>query len=176
MVRLSLTEMTTIELRDALPSDSEFVFDVRRRAFREYVELAEGWNEDRELERHRDRFSRLRFRVIVADGSDAGYIATALYPTAGEYPASLYLHQLMIVPAFQSMRIGAVCLQRVFEEARELRMPLRLSVLRCNPRALEFYVRAGCRVVDESDLHISLEILGLIRRYAFPFAPPTEAY
>ena len=151
--------MTNIELREALPFDSAFVFDVRRKAFREYVELAEGWNEDRELERHRDRFSRLRFRVIVADGSDAGYIVTAVYPKADEHhPASLYLHQLMILPSFQSMGIGAICLKRLSDEAREIRMPLRLSVLRCNPRALAFYIRAGCRVVDETDLHISLEV------------------
>jgi ribosomal protein S18 acetylase RimI-like enzyme len=99
-----------------------------------------------------------RVRVIVADGADAGYVSTAVYeqPT-GAYPSGLYLHQLMILPRFQSRGIGSACLRRVQAEARELGRPLQLRVLRVNPRALAFYLAAGCRIVGGSESHISLQ-------------------
>jgi GNAT superfamily N-acetyltransferase len=147
-----------IHLREATAADSDFVFNALHEAIGPYVDLAWGWNHARELERHAERWGRLRFRLIVAGGADAGYLSTAVYdqPT-GAYPTSLYLHQLMILPLFQSRGIGAACLRRVQAEARELGLPLRLRVLRVNPRALAFYLAAGCRVVGESDSHISLE-------------------
>jgi ribosomal protein S18 acetylase RimI-like enzyme len=154
--------MTRIKLREAVPADSEFVFEVRREAFREYVDLDEKWNDARELERHRERFGRQRFRVIAIGGTDVGYIATALYPRAtATYPASLYLHQLMLLPSFQSRGIGSDVLRLLAAEAHALGMPMRLRVLRVNPRALAFYLGAGCEVVGESDSHISLELRGI---------------
>jgi len=146
-----------IRLREAVADDSTFIFDVRRQAFRDYVELDSGWDDVRELERHRERFSRQRFRVIVADSTDVGYMTTAVYSRdTGDYPASLYLHQLMILPAFHGKGIGSACFRLLIDEAGELHMPLRLSVLRVNPRALAFYLAAGCSIVGESDSHISL--------------------
>jgi ribosomal protein S18 acetylase RimI-like enzyme len=152
-----------IQLRDVVPADSGFVFDVRRQAFREYVNLHEGWNEAHELEKHIDRFRRQRFRVIVAEG-DVGYVATDVYPlaTAG-HPASLYLHQLMVLPAFHSQGIGSACLRLLADEASALGLSIRLRVLRINPRALAFYVAAGCEVVGESHSHIALELCCRLR-------------
>lgn len=82
-----------IVLREAAPSESDFVFNVRREAYGPYVELEGGWDQARERERHADRWKR----------------------------------------------------------------PLRFRVLRVNPRALAFYLASGCRVVGESDSHISLQ-------------------
>jgi ribosomal protein S18 acetylase RimI-like enzyme len=148
-----------VRLREALPADSGFVFDVRRQAFREYVELEEAWNEARERELHLERFGRQRFRVIVVAGSDAGYIATAVYPQATtRYPASLYLHQLMVLPSFHSRGIGSACFRLLQTEAHALALPIRLRVLRTNPRALAFYAANGCEVVGESDSHFALEL------------------
>jgi ribosomal protein S18 acetylase RimI-like enzyme len=148
-----------VVLRDAGAADSGFIFDVHRQAFREYVELGAAWDDDHEYERHLERFGRHRFRVVVADTTDVGYMATAVYQQAtATYPPGLYLHQLMILPAYQSRRIGSTCLRLVAAEARQLAMPLRFRVLRVNPRALEFYIGAGCEVVGQSDTHFSLEL------------------
>jgi GNAT superfamily N-acetyltransferase len=147
-----------IHLRDAMPRDSDFVFDVLRDAIGPYVERQWGWDDARERARHVERWGRHRVRVIVAGGADAGYVATARYdqPTDG-YPSGLYLHQLMILPGFQSRGIGSACLRRVQAEARALGVPLQFRVLRVNPRALAFYLAAGCRIVGESESHISLQ-------------------
>jgi GNAT superfamily N-acetyltransferase len=155
-----------VKLREAAPGDSSFIFDVHRQAFREYVELGGGWHDDDEHARHLERFARHHFRLVVADTTDVGYIATAVYqqataaypPGMDLYPPGMCLHQLMILPAHQSKRIGSTCLQLVSAEARTLGLPLRFRVLRVNPRALGFYIAAGCEVVGQSDTHFSLRL------------------
>ena len=151
--------MSRVSFREALPADSDFVFRVRRAAFREYVERAGGWDDRREMDAHAERFGREHFRVIVADDLDAGYVATAVYPkVTSSYPAGLYVHQLMVLPAFQSRGIGGACLALLAGEARELGLSLRLRVLRVNPRALAFYLASGMKVTDESAMHVTLEL------------------
>lgn len=146
-----------IHLREATSTESDFVFHVTYEAIRPYVELMRAWDDARERERHDERWVRQRYRVIVAGTADAGYISTAVYdqPTS-HYPRSLYLHQLMVLPEFQSHGIGAACLRRVQAEAQDLQLPLLFRVLRVNPRALAFYLAHGCHVVGESDSHFSL--------------------
>src|SRR5262245_9486589 len=99
-----------VRLREAVPADSEFIFDVRRQAFRKYIEVGEGWNEDHQVKLHTERFAVQHFRVITADSADVGYMATAVYSATVDFPASLYLHQLMLLPNFHSRGIGSACL------------------------------------------------------------------
>ena len=146
-----------IHLREALPTDADFVFDTLREAIGPYMELWVGWDEAGERARQAERWGRQRFRVIVADGVDAGYVSTAIYQdeTSG-FPAGLYLHQLMIRTVYQSKGIGSICLRQIQSEARDLGLPLNFRVLRVNPRALKFYLAAACELVGESETHFAL--------------------
>jgi GNAT superfamily N-acetyltransferase len=147
-----------IHLRDAVDADSDFVFHAFREAIGPYVEAFRGWDPRQELERHLRRWSGQQFRVIVADGSDAGYLSTTIHrQPSGKTPAGLHLHNLMILPAFQSRGIGSACFQRLRAEARALELPVRLRVLRVNPRALAFYLREECEVVSVSESHTWLQ-------------------
>jgi ribosomal protein S18 acetylase RimI-like enzyme len=149
-----------VHLREAVPTDSEFIFDVRRAAFRHSVELAGGWDEAAELARHRERFARQRFRVVVAEGVDVGFTATTVLGAATAEPPSCHLHQLMLLPEHQSRGVGSTCLGILAAEARELELPLRLRVLRVNPKALAFFLAAGFEIVGESESHLALELDG----------------
>ena len=95
--------------------------------------------------------------MITADSADVGYMATAVYSANANFSPSLYLHQLMLLPAFQSKGIGSACLRLLADEARLLGLPIRLRVLRVNTRAFAFYTAFGYEVIDESDSHITLE-------------------
>lgn len=154
----TLGDTRKVRLREASAEDSAFCLDVRRAAYREYAELDEGWDEGREAESHAERFGRLRFRVVVAEGIDVGFVASAVYGETEAYPASLYLHQLMVLPAFQSRGVGSACVGLLADEARGLGLPLRLRVLRVNPRARMFYERLGFRLVGESATHLAFEL------------------
>lgn len=145
-------------LRDAVAADLGLCLDVRRAAFSTYLELAGGWDEDAETRLNAERFERHRCRVVLLDGVARGYVMTAVYGDTAAHPRSLYVHQLMVVPEFQSRGVGSACMALLAEEARVLCLPLRLQVLRVNPRALSFYLGLGMRVVEETESRLRLEL------------------
>ena len=90
-----------IQLRDAVAGDSSLVFEMRRLAFQKYLELDGGWNEAHEQELHIKRFGIQRFRLIVFEGLDVGYAATAVYGQIDKYPPSFVsapTHASSLVP------------------------------------------------------------------------------
>jgi GNAT superfamily N-acetyltransferase len=58
-------------------------------------------------------------------------------------PRGLTVNQLFLLPEYQGQDIGRRCLRLVMDEARRLGLPVRLRVLKVNPRALAFYQRLG---------------------------------
>jgi GNAT superfamily N-acetyltransferase len=138
-------------LRKAGPDDSEFAYRARRAAFKEYVDKAGGWNEDEERRLHHRRFGAQDFRIISFAGADIGVLALVTAPDC------VKVNQLFILPEHQSRGIGGECMMRVLEEARGLGVPVRLRVLKVNPRALAFYQRLGFTRTGETDMHDLLE-------------------
>jgi GNAT superfamily N-acetyltransferase len=140
-----------LTLRRAGPSDSEFAYRARRSAFKEYVEQAVGWDEDEERRLHRQRFETQDFRIIQLAGADVGVLALVRVPDC------LKANQLFILPEYQGRGIGRECMTRVLMEARGLGVPVRLRVLKVNPRALAFYLRLGFTRIGEIETHDLLE-------------------
>lgn len=141
----------TVALRKAGPGDREFAYEVRRTAFRRYVEKVEGWDDARERRRHAQRFEAQDFRVVTVDGADVGIVALVVAPDC------VKLNQMFILPAHQGREIGRRCMVLVLEEARGLGRPVRLRVLKINPWARAFYERLGFRRTGETDTHDLLE-------------------
>jgi GNAT superfamily N-acetyltransferase len=134
-------------VRRALPGDRDFAFRARKAAFHQYVEKTGGWNEDAERQLHNKRFQAQVFRVIGVAGVDVGVVALE------KSHDSLKLNQLFILPEYQGKGIGRFSMSVVMDEARELGLPIRLRVLKVNPRARSFYERLGFKAVGESDAH-----------------------
>ncbi len=67
------------------------------------------------------------------------------------------MNQLFLLPEYQSKGIGRECMLRVIEEARRLGLPVRLRVLKVNPRALAFYERLGFARTGETETHHLME-------------------
>jgi GNAT superfamily N-acetyltransferase len=82
-------------------------------------------------------------RIIVADGEDAGCVATTLHAD------HIWINRLYIAPAHQRRGLGAAILQMVISEGAALSLPVRLSVLTTNP-AVAFYIREGLRVYEQT--------------------------
>ncbi len=143
--------MNELRLRKATADDCEFAYRTKKAAFREYVEKVWGWDEDEQRELHQQRFNAQDFRVISLDGKDVGIMAVLLQGDC------LKLNQLFLVPGHQGKGIGRECMLRIMGEALELGLPLRLSVLKANPRALAFYRRLGFVRTGETDTHILME-------------------
>lgn len=143
--------MTELTLRPATSEDSELAYRTKRAAFREYVEKVWGWNEDEQRELHARRFRSQEFRIIDLDGVNAGVVA------AVREPECVHLNQLFLLPEHQGRGIGRRCMLLLMEEARQLALPLRLQVLKVNPRARTFYERLGFSVCAEAENHHVME-------------------
>jgi GNAT superfamily N-acetyltransferase len=132
--------------------DSEFAYRTKRAAFRRYVELAYGrWDEDEQRRLHEERFRKFDFRIVAAGGTDVGFIAVS------RTPECLTLHHIFLLPEHHGKGIGGRCMSIVMEEARALGVPLRLRVLKVNPRACSLYQRLGMFRSGESATHHLME-------------------
>ena len=143
--------MDDLTLRKATPSDSEFAYVTKRAAFREYVEKVWGWDEDEQQKLHKQRFKAQDFRIINLAGTDIGIMAVVIEPDC------LRLNQLFLFPEHQGKGIGRECILMIMEEAKRLGLPVRLRVLKVNPRALAFFQKLGFTHTGETDTHDLME-------------------
>ncbi len=143
--------MNSVTLRKASPHDSEFAYWVKKAAFREYVEKVWGWDEEEQRQLHEQRFRAQDCRVINLAGTDVGIMALVTEPDC------VRVNQLFLLPEHQGKGIGRQCMLLIMEEARQLGLPVRLQVLKVNPRALAFYQRLGFMRTGETDTHDLME-------------------
>jgi ribosomal protein S18 acetylase RimI-like enzyme len=139
--------MTRISLRPATSDDSEFVYRTKRASLREYVERTWGWNEGEQRELHSRRFAKRAHEIIRVAGADIGVLVKLVEPDC------LRLLLICLIPEHQGRGLGRECMTGIMEEARRRRLPLRLRVLKANPRALAFYERLGFTRTGETDDH-----------------------
>ena len=143
--------MDDLVLRPAGPNDSEFAYCAKEAAFRPYVEKVWGWDEAEQRRVHEERFAAQDFRVISVAGTDVGIMAAVVAPDC------LKVNQLFILPGHQAKGIGSACMRLIMDEARQLGLPVRLRVLKVNPRARAFYERLGFVRTGQTDTHNLME-------------------
>lgn len=144
--------MEYLMLRKAGERDSEFVYLVRKRAFRAYVDAVGRWDEEEQRQLHRKRFASQDFWIVQIAGDDVGVISL------GREPDRLHLHQLFLLPEHQGKGIGRVCVEWALAEGRKANLPVYLRVLKVNPRARAFYERLGFEKVGETVSHDLLRV------------------
>jgi len=142
-----------VRLRQAVPRDSEFAYQLKKTTLGDYVRRVWGWDEDEQRRLHERRFASQDFQVIQVSGVNAGVLAIERRPDC------LRVNQLLLLPEYQGKGIGTACMTRVLGEAAERSVPVRLQVLKGNERALSFYRRLGFQTTGEDDIHIQIERL-----------------
>ena len=110
--------MEELSFRKAHTNDSEFVFTVKKAAFREYVEQVWGWDDDYQKELHNRRFDSQDLRIIQFSGTDVGFLATS------STPDTLKVNQIYILPEYQGKGIGSACMARIIDDASLARRSL----------------------------------------------------
>lgn len=143
--------MEALNIRKAQVSDSEFVFTVKKTAFREYVEQVWGWDDSYQRELHDRRFAAQDIRIIQFCGIDVGFLATS------RTRATLKVNQLYILPEYQERGIGSACMTRVLDDANLRQQPVVLQVLKVNTRGTAFYQRLGFTIVGETPTHFHMK-------------------
>ena len=142
-----------LNIRKAYASDSEFVFTVKKAAFREYVEQVWGWDDSYQRELHDRRFTSQDLRIIQFCGTDVGFLATS------RTRDTLKVNQLYILPEYQGKGIGSACMARILDDASLRQKPVVLQVLKVNTRGIAFYQKLGFIIVGETTTHFQMKKL-----------------
>jgi ribosomal protein S18 acetylase RimI-like enzyme len=129
--------MTTIGLRPATPTDSEFCYQLHKAAMGDYITAIWGWDEQVQRGFHARAFNPERWQIITAGGADIGMLNV-------EYrPAEIYLARIEVHPSYQGRGIGARLISALIDEATRKGQDLVLDVLTGNHRAQALYRRLG---------------------------------
>ena len=138
----------SFQLRNARPEDHDFLWQLKRQTMRSYVEKT--WNRWNDAEQ-KDWFSRYfapeAAQIIVVDGRSAGRLEVT------RSPQEMTLGTIEVSPEFQSQGVGAAVITSLQTEAKSAAVPLRLQVLKANPRARQLYQRLGFTTTGENATH-----------------------
>ena len=145
--------MEKLSIRKARASDSEFVFTVKKAAYREYVEQVWGWEDDYQRERHNREFDSHDFHIIQFREIDVGFFITS------STSDTLKVNQIYILPEYQGKGIGSACMTRIIDDANLEQKSVVLKVLKVNTRSIALYRRLGFTIVDESSEYSQMEKL-----------------
>ena len=136
------------QLRPACPADHAFLWHLKQQAMRIYVEKTwHRWIDEEQKEWFARNFFPEKTEVIVVDGRDAGRLEVV------RSSKELILATIEISPEFQSRGIGAALVRDLQTEAKSASLPLRLQVLKANPRARQLYQRLDFRTIGETYTH-----------------------
>ena len=143
--------MEELSIRKAHASDSEFVFNVKKAAFREYVEQVWGWDDKYQRERHNREFASHDLRIIQFRGTDVGFLIMS------RTSDTLKVNQIYILPEYQGKGIGSACLTRIIDDASREQKSVALKVLKVNTRGIALYQRLGFTIVGEDSIYFQME-------------------
>ena len=148
-------------LRRTTDRDLDFLFDLHRASFREYVEATWGvWDETDQRKRYLTTFvDPGQLEVVVVEGRDAGVLVRQPDSTEfakefglGEGERSDFIELLEVAPEFRGQGLGTSIVWDLQGAAAAASRPLTLNVLRANPRAKALYERLAFRVTVEHDI------------------------
>ncbi len=139
-----------IRLRAATELDSEFCYNVKKEAMREYVAEVWGWDEEFQREFHRGNFEMTRPDIVVYRDLDIGTFEVI------KHTDHFHLGEFYLLPQFQRQGIGTILLTQVLGEATEKDLPARLEVLKNNP-VRSLYKRHGFVVSGQREHHFLME-------------------
>jgi ribosomal protein S18 acetylase RimI-like enzyme len=139
--------MAIPEMRPATEDDLELVFRIKRAAFRPYIEATWGWDDAEQRRLHGSWFRPEATRILLAGSEPVGSLHVA------RKRDEIVLVSVYILPAWQSQGIGGGIVRDLIAEAAARGVPVRLRVLKSNPRARAFYERHGFVVAGETETH-----------------------
>ena len=90
--------MEELSIRKACTSDSEFIFTVKKAAYREYIERVWGWDDTYQQERHNKEFASHDFHIIQFRETDVGFFITS------STSDTLKVNQIFILPEYQGVQ------------------------------------------------------------------------
>jgi len=140
-----------IQIRLATSKDHTFLHELHRLAYKDLVTRQfGGWDDDAQWQRFDAKLQHAAFRILELEGRPIA----AIWST--EEADHIFLHELLVLPAFQSQGVGAQILRGEIDRVQAIGKPLRLHTLTRN-RAQEFFKRHGFNEISRNDNYIEME-------------------
>ncbi len=134
-------------LRRCTPADRAWLWALHELTMREATAALWPWDEVDQRHRFERSLDLAVAQVIVVRSADVGLLWIE------DRGLDLFLRRLEIHPSRQGRGLGGAIVADLVGRAHSSSRPLRLRVLRSNPRARALYERCGLRVCDEIDTH-----------------------
>lgn len=143
--------MIKYTFRKCKGTDFQFIYDLKEKCFKWYVEKIYGWNENTQIElTQKDMAEHLAdMSIIQYEGKDIG-----LFTFYCDDMGDAYIDTFAILPEYQGKGIGTQILLDVLEENKGVR--IYLKTYKENP-ARNLYRRVGFRKYDETETHWLME-------------------
>ncbi len=138
-----------INIRPAIPNDSDFVYQVKVDALKDYIAKTWGWDDVAQQEFHRNAFRSEKIQIISHDEVDAGFLVVE------EREEEIRLNEINLLKRFQGNGIGSEIIRAIQRDAARHGKRIWLQVLKVNP-AIRLYERLGFRTYAETDTHYQM--------------------
>lgn len=136
------------------PGDYEFVYELKRLCYHDYVEALWGWREEDQRARFAafmaEKGAEEMMAILLKDGQPVGMTN---YELSGA--DTLDICNICLLPDCRGKGIGTALLGQYI--ARSPRPVLKLQVYKANP-ARRLYERLGFRTYEETDTHYRMRL------------------
>ncbi|PWI46734.1 GNAT family N-acetyltransferase [Candidatus Heimdallarchaeota archaeon B3_Heim] len=139
-----------INFRPATPNDSEYLYNLKKKTLREYIELIWGWDEEVQRNYHRKNFEPKKYQIIQENGEDIGCLSIE------EQSKKFFLSIIEITPEYQNKGIGSELIHDLIDKGLQEEKTIELQVLKVNKRAFNLYKSLGFTLKDENQTHYQM--------------------
>lgn len=140
----SSDQKSAVVLCPASSSDLEDLVAIRIEAMRESLERLGRFDPNRARERFLSGFDVNSTRRIVVSGDLVGFVVIK------NHQGELLLDHLYVIPGAQGLGIGSEVLTRIFREADEIGLPIKVGALK-ESASNRFYTRHGFVFVESGE-------------------------
>lgn len=137
--------MDQYQLVKATINDADFFYQVKKTVLKGYIEKIWGWNEDFQLQFHKENYNFLTTYIIQSGKTSIGVVEIK------EEEKRIFICSLYVLPAWQGKGIGSGIISRYINKASCAKKRVELEVLKLNVNAIRLYKRLGFEIIGEDD-------------------------
>ena len=137
--------MVHFNLIPATFHDFDYIYELKKVAYKEYIEQTWGWDEAFQVNFHKENFSTENAKIIKVGNQRIGTIDVK------EDDNRIFISGLYLLPEFQNRGIGSSILKDLQRKAKAAGKRVELEVLRVNIKAQQLYQRLGFTMEERDE-------------------------
>jgi ribosomal protein S18 acetylase RimI-like enzyme len=133
-------------LRPATDTDCAFAFEVKKDAMGEHIVSRWGWDEEYQLNIHKQRWSEKPWFIVILGAESIGTVSIH------DRPDFIRFGEFYLLNDFRRKGLGSMILSKFLKSCDRSNREVRLEYLKWNPVG-SLYKRHGFEVVSENEIH-----------------------